>query len=121
MVEGKMIGESYVQLLSTNLKPAAQKIGLRDNFNCQPDNDSKHTSRVAKEYFVPKSIELLPRPAENRNSNPIDHLWQYLDDKIDRFSCRSNKREFVKRLKDSWEIIPQSSLQNLIDLDVFWL
>lgn len=44
-----------------------------------------------------------------------EHLWQYLNDRLDRFSCRSNKPETFNRLKDFCEKIQQSVLQNLVD------
>lgn len=57
-IDGKMTGESYVNILNENLQPSARKMSLR-RFIFQQDNDPKHTSRVAKDYYKKKRLKLL--------------------------------------------------------------
>ena len=42
------------------------------------DNDPKHTSRIAKDYFEDNSINWWKTPAECPDFNPIENLWHEL-------------------------------------------
>ena len=53
-----MDGPFYVNILQTQLLPAAQRMYGR-NWRLQQDNDPKHTSRVAKEFIAEMGFELL--------------------------------------------------------------
>lgn len=50
----------------------------------QLDNNPKHTSHVAKDYFKDKRISDLNRPAQSPELNPIEHLGGILDEKLPR-------------------------------------
>ena len=50
IIEDIMTGPIYVDLLSRNLFESAGSMGLK-KFIFQQDNDPKHTSRIAKEFF----------------------------------------------------------------------
>ena len=57
-IDGKMTGESYVNILKEHLFQSANKCKLRRRFIFQQDNDPKHTSKVAQKYF--REIKMSP-------------------------------------------------------------
>ncbi len=70
-IDGIMDPVKYVNILSNNLEDSARLMGL-ENYTFQQDNDPKHTSRLAKNYFEDKSIDLLPWPPQSPDLNPIE-------------------------------------------------
>ena len=58
-IDGIMDSEVYVNILNKNLLASTKKLRLGKHFIFQQDNDPKHTSKKAKEFFIQKQIELL--------------------------------------------------------------
>jgi hypothetical protein len=58
IIEGTMDAASYVDILSRNLNSSARKMNLNE-FIFQQDNDPKHTSKLAREYFDDQDINLF--------------------------------------------------------------
>lgn len=112
-INGKMTGAHYVSILNENLNESARKMNL-DRFIFQQDNDPKHTSRVATQYFTENQIEKLEWPAQSPDCNPIEHLWSILDTKIP-LSARQNMQIFWNELQRQWDAISQEILQNLVN------
>ena len=42
------------------------------------DNDPKHTSKIAREFFTEKGIQWWKTPLESPDANPIEYLWHEL-------------------------------------------
>jgi hypothetical protein len=58
-VIGNMTGKSYVQILDQHLWPSAKKLFPDQKYIFQQDNDPKHTSNVAKEFFSIYDVQVL--------------------------------------------------------------
>ena len=112
-MDGKMTGASYVNIIRENLNDSIHKIWL-DNFIFQQDNDSKHTSRIAKTYFEQSSISKLDWPSQLPDINPIEHLWSILDDRIP-MESQVTLATFWSKLKEEWDNLPRHILANLVD------
>lgn len=106
LVDGKMTETDYTQILNSNLKKSVQKVGLVGRYTFQQDNDPKHTSKVAKNFFEKSKIKLLKRPSQSPDLNPIENLWSQLDAKIP-CSKRTNKEVFFRELKKVWDDIDE--------------
>jgi len=82
-VEGKMSAEQYVDILNDHLLPSLAESGIdEEDIILQQDNDPKHTSRRAKEWFEEHNINFLDWPAQSPDVNVIEHLWGTLKKKL---------------------------------------
>lgn len=113
LVEGIMTGASYVELVRNNVQKSARKLHLGRRFVFQQDNDPKHTSKIAKEYFKKSKINVLDWPPQSPDLNPIEILWSILEAKIPKHQ-RRNKTEFFVALKEAWESIDIDTTSKLV-------
>jgi transposase len=112
VIEGKMGAAKYVNILANNLQESVDMMGL-NSFIFQQDNDPKHNSRLAKEYFEDKSIVLLPWPAQSPDINPIKNVWGIIKDRVNARGPK-NIPELKQYLIEEWEKIPKSLCRDLV-------
>lgn len=113
-IDDKMDAQLYVDILKKNLLASTRKLRLGRQFIMQQDNDPKHTSKKAKEYFTQNNIEVLEWPAQSPDLNPIEHLWAVLDRKAGPRSLR--KKEDLKELiESSWNEIEPAVTKKLVE------
>ena len=84
--------EVYVHILKKNLLASTRKWRMGKYFIFQQDNDPKHTSKKAKEFFIQKQIELREWSALSPDFNPVEHQWVILDQKAGA-RCLKRKEE----------------------------
>ena len=111
-IEGRVTGASYVNILQNNLSDSVSKMSL-EAFVFQQDNDPKHTSRIAQQYFTENNIDKMEWPPQSPDLNPIENLWSILDDKVP-IERRTNMETFWIALTEVWSNIPISTLENLV-------
>ena len=76
--QGIMNADGYVSVLETGLLPSVGPLFRGQKYLFMQDNDPKHTSRRAREFFDAKGIEWWKTPAESPDLNPIENLWHEL-------------------------------------------
>jgi len=82
-VEGKMNAEQYEDILNDHLLPSLAESGIdEEDIIFQQDNDPKHTSRRAREWFEEHNINVLDWLAQSPDVNFIEHLWGTLNKKL---------------------------------------
>ena len=59
------------------------------------DNDPKHTSHVAKEFFDRNNINWSRTPPKSPDCNPIENLWHELKEYIRREVKPKSKQELI--------------------------
>lgn len=111
-IDCRMTGKDYVKILSENIEESAREMQL-GSFIFQQDNDPKHTSRTAKQFFQEKSMEVMEWPPQSPDLNPIEHLWAILDTKIP-MESRTNVTTFWEAMQREWKKIPSNTLKNLV-------
>ena len=75
---GILKAEKYCIILNEALKPFIDKVFPDGNYRFQQDNDPKHTSRLAQQYFADNQINWWKTPPESPDLNPIENVWASL-------------------------------------------
>ena len=75
--EGIMDAELYCRILDEYLLPFLQTV-YPQHHRFMQDNDPKHTSRRAQEFFADRGINWWRTPPESPDANPIENLWHEL-------------------------------------------
>lgn len=113
IIDGKMDGAMYRQILDENLIPSARGFYGRRKWTFQQDNDPKHTANLTKEWFIKKKINVLPWPSQSPDLNPIENLWGTLKKQVHERNP-TNIGELKEFCIEEWKKIPPSACEGLI-------
>jgi transposase len=116
-IEGRMNAEDYTHILNIDFLDTLEHYGLEtDNIIFQQDNDPKHTSRLATQWFENNGIEVLDWPAQSPDLNPIEHLWWHLKGKLAEYENEpTSMHELWVRVEAEWGKIPKQMCLGLIE------
>lgn len=103
VIDGKMDAVKYINILGQNLKASARSMNL-ENFTFQQDNDPKHTSKIAKEYFRVNNISVLPWAPQSPDLNPIETMWGIIKSKLAVIKV-SNLKDLKEKIIEVWNSI----------------
>ncbi len=96
----RMNSETYIDLLEREV--------LNDIIDCgyclsditfMQDNASCHASKRTKEWFKSSNISLLDWPPQSPDQNPIENVWDYLDNKV------GSRQEEITNLEILWNLL----------------
>ena len=116
-IEGHMDAELYTPILQDEFLRTVEYYGRdRGQLIFQQDNDPKHASRKAKEWFETNDIRVLMWPAQSPDLNPIEHLWQYLKRQLNAYETESKGiLELWERVEAEWNKIPAQVCLDLVE------
>ncbi len=85
-----------------------------ENHRFMQDNDPKHTSRLAKQYLVNKSVNWWPTPAESADLNPIENIWHEMKEYVRREVKPTTKGELVTGVAQFWGTVTSEKCRKYI-------
>ena len=119
-IEGIMCGPDYVQILNDQFLGSLKDLKLRWTGQLgiifQQDNDPKHRSKVAEEWFQAKNVKRLPWAPSSPDMNIIEHVWDQSDALVRaRNPLPRNKEEMWVALQKEWANFPLEALNTLYE------
>ena len=116
-IQGNMDASLYVEILEECVPLTQRYYGTNPlTIKFQQDNDSKHTSKLAMEFFKANKYDLIFWPANSPDLNPIEHLWHYVKRQLQKYkSLPSSINELWQRVQEVWNNIPIEVCHNLVE------
>lgn len=111
-IRGIMDQFMYRDILENIMEPHSEEF-LPLTFTFQHDNDPKHSSKLVKKWLNDNKIKVMVWPAQSPDLNPIENLWNIVDQKIRSKNYR-NLDELFEALNEAWLNIPKETITNLI-------
>jgi len=88
----------------------------------QQDNDPKHMSGLATQWFEDNNIQVLGWPSQSPDMNPLEHLWDHLKRQLRKYPTPpKGVHELWDRVAEEWDEIPPEVCQNLIESMPRWI
>ena len=103
----------FVSILDQTLVPFVREVHP-DGHRFQQDNDPKHCSHLARQFYEEKGINWWPTPPELPDLNPIKNLWHELKKYIWRVSKSKSKKELIMGINAFWETVSVERCQKYI-------
>ena len=100
--DGIMDAEGYLTILRESLLPSIHQL-YPEGHRLMQDNDPKHTSRRAQNFFAEEGVNWWKTPAESPDCNPIENLWHKLKEFVRREVKPSGKEDLVRGIYRFWE------------------
>jgi transposase len=100
-----MAAPLYCEILKHTLLPfIEEKFPHPNTHRFKQDNDPKHTSRVAQQFFTAHNVNWWRTPPESPDMNPIENVWH----KLKEFIRREVKPRTKEELTSAWVLIPNT-------------
>lgn len=112
---GRMNQDTYIGVLENCMIPSRDLL-IRDTseFLYQQDNAPCHKAKKVMKWFDENGVQLLPWPAKSPDLNPIEQLWNIIDQKLLNIEV-SNLAQLEQAIKRLWKEITLDTCINLIE------
>lgn len=115
IINGPLTGQRYnEEIILVPVLNRANAIG-RHNFILLDDNARPHRAQVVLNTFGDEEINHLSLPPLSPDLNPIEHVWDFLQRKLDEHRPRpTTRQELMDVLPVLWQQIPQEHINHCI-------
>ena len=102
--EGRMNTPLFVSILEQALIPFMRDV-YPDGCRLVQDNDPKHNSATAHNYYKDAGINWWRTPPESPDLNPIENLWHELKEYIRCVVKPTTKQRLISGINEFWETV----------------
>ena len=111
-IQGNLTGQRYCDEI---LRPHVQPYMEQHGGMFQHDNARPHAAIVCQNFFQAHQIDVLDWPSRSPDLNPIEHLWDEIDQRIrNRPHPVQTRQELEAALHEEWQRIPQATIRTLV-------
>jgi len=112
-----MNSEGYLGVLKDYVLQTRDWYGIeRQDFIFQQDNASAHKASIVNNYLSRMKIRVLDWPPNSPDMNPIEHLWAYIKQQLDRYpEAPKTMEELWERIQKIWIEIPIEIIHDLYE------
>ncbi|GBO15255.1 Transposable element Tcb1 transposase [Araneus ventricosus] len=103
----------YLDILKQNLKQSAEKMGILPHYKLYQDNDPKHNAHICRLWALYHCPQVIRTPAQSPDLNPIENIWDHLNNRIREFKI-SSKNELREKLMSEWDKMEGNVCANLV-------
>src|SRR6185436_5488833 len=109
-VEGIINSQRYIDILNAHLIPFMEGLkGEIVDYKFQQDSALVHKSKLTMAFFEDSDINLMQWPGQSPELNPIEHLWDELEQHIRHRIHHQNLRKNSSRMEEN----PEHHILNL--------
>jgi len=108
-----MDAKIYTQILEEKLPEVKNLFRSVSAWSWQQDNDPKHTSHTAIDWFNEKRIRLVSWPSYSPDLNPMENVWGFIKKEIAKKRPRS-LTELEQNLQELWSRLTDEYLEALV-------
>ena len=114
IINGNLTGLRYRdEILNHQVLPYAGAVG--DGFVLVDDNARPHRHHEVDAYLNDNGVDRMDWPSKSPDLNPIEHVWAYMKDKINRrLTDRHGLADLRRMVLQEWENLPQNFINRLI-------
>ena len=102
--EGKMNAALFISILERSLVPFIKAV-YPDGHRFIQDNNPKHCSNLARQYYAACGINWWPTLPELPDLNPIELVWHELKEYIRREVKPRTKQDLITGIKAFWKTV----------------
>ena len=113
--EGTMDATLFINILQQTLLPFIRSKFSGTTHRFMQDNDPKHTSRAARQFYEEAGINWWKTPPESPDMNPIENLWHELKEYIRREVKPTTKDQLVAGILQFWQRVDTHKCFKYID------
>ena len=109
---------TYLSIVADHVHPFMDAIFPDGRGLFQQDNAPCHKAKMVQDWFEEHSseFEVLTWPPDSPDLNPIEHLWDVLDEQVRSVEAPPrNLQELKELLLTSWCQIPQHTFRGLVE------
>ena len=113
-VRGNLNSDSYEDILQRFLDHGISKYYTYRVWKFQQDGAGAHRGQNIKDFFKDNQIRIHNHPANSPDLNPIELVWSYLKQEVEK-ELPNSQKDLEKKVRATWDQIPLELIRNCID------